>query len=588
MLSAPIDPTNLEIPKNLVLADPEFYKPSEVDALIGVNLFYKLLSVGQIKLQSHPDAILQKTQLGWVVAGKLSQSFKKPHLSCHLALNNQASEFNLTRFWQMEELPATKHLSQEEMLCEEHYQRHTKRDSTGRYIVRLPFNNNKDRLGDSYSTALRRFQSLEKRLIKDSSICNDYVAFLREYLDLKHMSLVDNSNENSIGFYLPHHAVIKQDSVTTKTRVVFDGSSKTSTGISLNETLMVGAKLQEDLFTILVRHRSHLFVLTADIEKMYRQVLVHPEDAQFQKILFRDSPAGPILTYTLNTVTYGTASASYLAIRTLQQLADDEGQSYPLAAIALKRDFYVDDVLTGADTHDKALAIRDELDKLTRKGGFYLRKWASNDPTLINNCDQHPNVTNMSLDPDAGIKILGIHWNAREDSIFYSVNTTKTKAITKRSILSKIAQLFDPLGLLGPVILYSKLIIQLLWKAGIDWDESVPLDVHTLWVTYIEQLLLIESVRFNRCITIAGANNIQLHGYCDASEKAYGACLYLRSISSDRNVYTQLICSKSRVAPVSSIWLPRLELCGALLLARLYQTVRQALDDKHQRLFSLV
>ncbi|XP_053597353.1 uncharacterized protein LOC128668428 [Microplitis demolitor] len=286
MPSAPIDLTGLEIPKNIVLADPEFCKPSSVDALIGVNLFYKLLSVGQIKLKYQPEAILQKTQLGWVVAGGLNSSFKKPNLSCHLIFNNQVNDTNLTRFWEIEELSAAKVLSPEEQLCEEHFLRNTTRDTTGRYMVRLQFNNNVNKLGASYPSALRRFQSLEKRLVQDKEIGNEYTAFLQEYLDLGHMSLATESNVEHSDFYLPHHAVVKKDSLTTKTRVIFDGSAKTSSEISLNDALMVGPKLQDDLFILLIRYRSHTIVLTADIEKMYRQIRVHPDDTKYQKILF--------------------------------------------------------------------------------------------------------------------------------------------------------------------------------------------------------------------------------------------------------------------------------------------------------------
>ncbi|XP_053597352.1 uncharacterized protein LOC106694272 [Microplitis demolitor] len=515
MPSAPIDLAGLEIPKNIVLADPEFCKPSSVDALIGVNLFYKLLSVGQIKLKNQPEAILQKTQLGWVVAGGLNSSFKKPNLSCHFIFNNRVNDTNLTRFWEIEELPAAKVLSPEEQLCEEHFLRNTTRNTTGRYMVRLPFNNNVNKLSASYPSALRRFQSLEKRLVQDKEIGNEYTAFLQEYLDLGHMSLATESNVEHSDFYLPHHAVVKKDSLTTKTRVIFDGSAKTSSGISLNDALMVGPKLQDDLFILLIRYRSHTIVLTADIEKMY-------------------------------------PCASHLAIRSLQQLASDEGYAYPHAAVALKRDFYVDDLLTGTNTIPEAEVLRDELNEILKKGGFNLRKWASNEPSLLYKCDEHPVTTHMSLDPGTSIKTLGIHWNAREDSIFCSVNVCKLKTVTKRSILSQIAKLFDPLGLLGPVILHEKIIMQSLTKTGVAWDESVPVDLHTSWTAYVEQLPLISDLRFGRCITIADSINVKMHGFCDASEEAYGACLYLRSVDQDDKIHVKLICSKSRVAPGSS------------------------------------
>ncbi|XP_044591989.1 uncharacterized protein LOC123270116 [Cotesia glomerata] len=388
------------------------------------------------------------------------------------------------------------------------------------------------------------------------------------------MSISQESDIYS-GFYLPHHAVIKADSTTTKTRVVFDGSCKTSTGISLNDTLMVGPKLQDDLFVILVRYRSHIYALTADIEKMYRQILVHPDDVKYQKILFRESRDETIKFYTSNTVTYGTSAGSYLAIKSLQQLGKDERESYPNASVVLQNDFYVDDLLSGAETLPKAKALRNELNALLAKGGFHLRKWASNHPSLSDNASNCGGSMSKSLDSDTTSKTLGIHWRPSSDTLCYSVKISDSKA-TKRAILLESAKLFDPLGLLGPVIVYAKIMMQLCWKSGITWDESVPQEIHNTWELYKSQLPVLETLRFTRCLLVENASNLQIHGFCDASEKAYGACIYLRSTSPNGKVYTRLICSKSRVAPVNSVSLPRLELCGALLLSTLYNAVRES------------
>ena len=197
------------------------------------------------------------------------------------------------------------------------------------------------------------------------------------------MSLVENANSGEPGFYLPHDAVIKSDSLTTKTRVVFDGSAKTSSDISLNDSLMVGPTIQDDLFSLLTRFRTHKYALTADIEKMYCQVLVHLGDCIYLKILFRENEYEPIKTYSLNTVTYRASCASFLGIRALHQLAIDKGAQHPIAAAFLQRDYYVDDLLTGANTRHEAALLRKELMELLEKAGFPLRKWASNDSTFI-------------------------------------------------------------------------------------------------------------------------------------------------------------------------------------------------------------
>ncbi|XP_043479886.1 uncharacterized protein LOC122509722 [Leptopilina heterotoma] len=477
--SIPINRNVHNIPTNLKLADPEFFKPAEVDALIGVQLFYKLICVGQVKLQGH-EAILQKTRLGWIIAGDVSQRYLGfKNTTCHLTMNSTLFQNDeLTRFWEIEEVQKKQIFSVQEQACESHFSQNVKRNDNGQYIVKLPFNENKERLGKSYEIALRRFYALENKFLKNTVLKEAYSNFLEEYEALNHMSLDIDPNSRYTGFFLPHHAVLKEDSLSTKTRVVFDGSMEDSNDMSLNKALMVGPTIQDDLFTIYTRFRSFPFALTADIEKMYRQIQVDIEDANYQKILWRSNPTEPIKIYKLKTVTYGTASAPFLGTRVLKQLAIDEGDAFPLAAKVLKRDFFVDDMHTGASTYQEALELRNELIELTKKGGFNLRKWASNDSRLINDMTETSETELMSLHSIDTIKTLGIFWNPKDDTILYSVKPLNPdKQLTKRLILSEIAKLFDPLGLLGPVIVQAKLIIQLLWKLQISWDEIIPPEV---------------------------------------------------------------------------------------------------------------
>ena len=150
--------------------------------------------------------------------------------------------------------------------------------------------------------ASRRLNFLIRKFGKNSELEKEYRNFLEEYENLGHISEVKGDSRLDQGFFLPHHTVIKQDGGTTKTRVVFDGSAKSSSGISLNECMMTGPPLQNDLFSLLLRFRSHRIVLTADIEKMYRQILVHPEDTVHQKLMFQKNYNEPVKTFALNTV----------------------------------------------------------------------------------------------------------------------------------------------------------------------------------------------------------------------------------------------------------------------------------------------
>ncbi|XP_043604824.1 uncharacterized protein LOC122577568 [Bombus pyrosoma] len=392
------------------------------------------------------------------------------------------------------------------------------------------------------------------------------------------MTRINPDNADDSGYYLPHHGVIKASSETTKLRVVFDGSATTSTGVSLNDALYTGPKLQEELVDILLRFRLYQYVLTGDIEKMYRQFLVRPEDRRYQKIVWRNEN-GEIEAYQLNTVTFGLSAAPYLALRCLKQLADDEGHRFPRASSALQRDFYVDDALTGADTKEEVLSLRKELTELLQSAGLTIRKWASNDQSILQGLSDQDTSRRLQLGESQTLKTLGIFWDSREDAILYSVEANANIArVTKRSISSVIARIYDPLGLLAPVIVRAKILLQRVWSLKVDWDESLPADLHSEWDRYYAQLPLLNEIRFPRKTIIKAAIEIELHGFCDASEKAYGACVYLRSLDPHGRIQTCLLTAKSKVAPLKSQTIPRLELSGALLLTSLITSTQQALQ----------
>ncbi|XP_011858842.1 PREDICTED: uncharacterized protein LOC105556362, partial [Vollenhovia emeryi] len=259
-----------------------------------------------------------------------------------------------TRFWTQEETPGTPQLSEEERKCEQLFKTTFKRDETGRFLVRLPARTDV-RLGNSREFALKRFISLERRLARDPDLRLEYCKFMQDYLSQGHMTLVEDENQKSEHYVLPHQAVVRPDSVTTKLRVVFDASAKTTANTSLNDKLIAGPNLQGNLISIILRFRTYEHVVTADIASMFRQILVAEEDRSLQQILWRSNPEEPVRRYQLNTVTYGTNCAPYLAIRCLRQIAEDDGGDLPQAAHAIIEDCYMDDVLSGARTVEEAI-----------------------------------------------------------------------------------------------------------------------------------------------------------------------------------------------------------------------------------------
>ncbi|XP_018397711.1 PREDICTED: uncharacterized protein LOC108775755 [Cyphomyrmex costatus] len=300
----------------------------------------------------------------------------------------------------------------------------------------------------------------------------------------------------------------------------------------------------------------------------------------FSAFFWRESPHGQLKVFELSTLTYGTASASFLAIRTVRRLAEDEADSFPVGSEIVLRDFYVDDLLTGASTLQEALEINEQANALLSKEGFELRKWSSNHPSLRDAEGPHSKEFNLTENRINETKALGISWNCEAD-IFRFDNLglhPSLQRLTKRVVLSRIALIFDPLGWLWPSIVIACILMQEIWRSKVNWDESLPNELHTRWKHYESKLQILSSIEVPRkVIAFSDVRRIEIHGFSDASQHAYGACVYIRTTSNERHIRSHLLCSKSRVAPLKTLSIPRLELCGALMLAQLVEKVLKSL-----------
>ncbi|XP_036146423.1 uncharacterized protein LOC118646821 [Monomorium pharaonis] len=319
--------------------------------------------------------------------------------------------------------------------------------------------------------------------------------------------------------------------------------------------------------------------MATDIEKMYRQILVAPEDRDFQRILWRHSPSDSIREYRLNTVTYGLACAPFLAIRTLRQLADDEETRFPRGAAVLRRDCYVDDIVTGAHSKQDAVVVQKELRQLCTAGGFPLRKWSSNCPDiLVGIPSDHCLLADSVSWKHEGHATLGLHWYPAEDAFSFSIKQRSISNYTKSSVLAETARLFDPLGWLAPVVIQAKILIQSTWLQNLEWNAPLhPGDVQQ-WQQFFQELPQLASIRVGRWVSGGDENSeFELHGFADASERGYAAVAYLRVAQTD-GVRLHLLAAKTKVAPIKPISLPRLELCAASLLSDLIIHVRNTLS----------
>ncbi|XP_071043466.1 uncharacterized protein [Parasteatoda tepidariorum] len=210
---------------------------------------------------------------------------------------------------------------------------------------------------------------------------------------------------------------------------------------------------------------------------------------------------------------------------------------------------------------------------MMKRGGFSLRKWVSNDPDVLATISEELKTVDSKhmINDDQPVKILGIAWLPDVDTFTFTITVNESDVWTKRKVLSEVAKIFDPLGWLAPTVITSKIFLQELWSHHLGWDEELPDSLASQWRVFQKQLPLLTNIKIPRYILIPQATDVQVHGFCDSSEKAYCAAIYIRSKDTNQAVTSRLLTSKTRVSPVKPQSLPRLELCSALLLANLLQ-----------------
>uniref|UniRef100_A0ABD2XDY7 Integrase catalytic domain-containing protein n=1 Tax=Trichogramma kaykai TaxID=54128 RepID=A0ABD2XDY7_9HYME len=554
--------------KGLQLADPHFARPGRIDVLLSTQIHALIMREG-LKTGDDTSPIAMKSHLGWILSGSAERPGQGGTIVC-LQVDDKLND-QLKSFWEVEEPPHVLPWSKEDKQCEEHFKRNTVRLPDGRYQVRLPL-----KCGapvnwlDSRQIAKSCLLSLERKFAKNPSLRAEYSSALEQMIRSDQMRKIEIAPDSyDSHYFMPHHAVVKDSSTTTRVRPVFNASARNAAGSSLNEHLMTGPNLLPQLVSVVARWRRYPIAFAADVSKMYLQVRIHPEDWKLQTILWRDDPRKEIEHYALTTVTFGSGPSAFLANRTLRQLADDEEDRFPLASPIVRNEMYMDDVLSGAFDVESAIRKRDQLSALLSAGGFTLAKWMTNDAELLKSLNPDTLAKEATLKVGLGFAVLGLVWEPQSDVFRFNVMLKPlVNPITKRKVLSSIAGMFDPAGWISPVLITLKIFMQSLWLLTKEWDAPLPEEESEKWRAFEVDLRQLPSITIPRWLGTTKEAYLEMHGFADASKLAYAAVLYVRIIQRGR-VKVVLLASKTKVAPLKTLSIPRLELCAAHLLAKL-------------------
>lgn len=582
--SEKLDREKLMIPSDVFLADPNFDLPRPVDLLLSNEVFMFAIMGRKISLDS--GTIMLETMFGFIVGGILPTNYYSKTLMSHFSFHafgfNDKLESLVHRFIDTDNVGIVENsiLSPNEKYCEKFYQDTTQRLENGRYEVCFPKNEKISQLTSNYEKAFACLMALNANRKSDPEFSRQLEDYFRKMIESGMMDEADPA-EKQEGRYISTLAVKKESSSTTKVRPVFHGSQNDVNGLSLNDCLYVGPTVQPESYDTMIRFREAPFVVILDIEKMYLQVSIHPDDRKYQKILWNEKVDGPVKHYQVNRLLFGLASSSFLATRTLNRIADDYQNQYPKAAHALRNCFVVDDGLIPCSSIEDGKEIVNGILNIFAAAKLVACKVYSNAPELL---AMFPAESRLQPDECGCVPILGHRWHPVNDTIALHIKDSEHSIINKASVLSTIASIYDLTGLFGPVIFEAKHFLQNLTVQKFDWKTPIPNDLAEQWSKFENSLKLINNIPIKRCIMIDNPIKCELHGFGDASEVGYGSCVYVRSENQQGQVQVSLITSKSRVAPLKGRQsLARLELNAATLNAKLTNRITNILSTPINR-----
>ena len=544
----------------------------DIDILVGQDLFWSLM-LGKVFREEKSGIVAQESVFGWVLSGV---SGLQKHSGVSLLNLCDIPDNVVKTFWDLESIGVKEEGVEVDSVFQEFRDNLKYNEESGRYQAGLTWKKEHPVLTDNKKVAFSSFLRLEKRLEKTPDLKIGYDEALKE-MEHNHFTEEvvgeDVEGTNNVVFYLPHFPHVRESSVSTRIRPVFNASCKGPNGVSLNDCLESGPNLNPGVVDIVVRFRRWRYAVTADIRKAFLQVELKEEDQDVHRFFWR-SESGRIRIMKFVRVTFGIKCSPFMLSGTILHHLSLCPPSFVVKE--LSENLYVDDFLSGADSEIEVQCLYEEANRVMKKAGMELAKWTSNESSILGDGSDSSVLTSQY------VKVLGISWDPDKDQ-FTFVATALPDQIkcTKRVVLSLIARVFDPMGFILPFTMGARFLFQDVWRLGIDWDEKLPESLESVFNKWLSSLSFLERVviprRYFDVNWAECVHNIELHAFGDASLKGYGAVVYLRCQLSSGEIWSVLCRSCARVAPLERKTLPRLELLGSLVTAQLLTNVIKSL-----------
>ena len=440
------------------------------------------------------------------------------------------------------------------------------------WMIPYPWTKDPNLLPDNKPLAMKRLEATERRLQRNLDQAKAYQKQMEEMVEMKFSrKLTSEELEMYKGpvHYIPHHAVLRPEKKSTPVRIVFNSSSAYQ-GHRLNDYWMKGPDLLNNLFGVVLRFREREVALVGDISRMYHRILIPEQDQHAHRFLWRDLETNREPDVYMKTVlTFGDKPAPAMAQMALRKTAQENRHISQNAANVLKNNVYMDDICHSVDTVQEAQKIATDIDSMLHNGGFKVKEWVSNKNLQP---IQEKNGEEMKMfQRQAEGNVLGITWKNQADTLSFKVQSAAAKLITedsqglteakltKRMLLSQIAQIYDPIGIAAAFIVRAKNGLQELWQIGVDWDEELPKAIKEKWFQLFKEMRELHHFSLQRSLfTAAAPEPPSLCVFSDASQDAFGACAYTRQKNNDNTYSVRLITAKSRMSPLKRLTIPRL------------------------------
>ena len=552
---------------------PEWEESRKAELLIGMDNAYLVLPLQIIRGRNEriePFGLL--THLGWTVAGPVgSPTLSAP--SCHFT----SLEEQVDKWWQVEsDVGSIKAMSVNDKRVLDLWDKTCKFEE-GHYSLPIPWREGFPAFPDNFFMAKCRLDSLLKKLHSNGTY-DKYEENIHTMLSKGYAEPVpdgDKGSDNTSVWYLPHHAVVRDDK-PGKVRVVFDCAASQA-GVGLNTSCLSGPDLVNKLLCVLLRFRQYRYAVMADIEAMYLQVKIPLDDRDALRFLWYENDR--LMHYRMCAHLFGgvwcASSSTYALRRVLTDFPTSD-----LVKDVVDNSCYVDDVLDSRPDKDQVREVITDVPAAVSKGGFNLTKFTANDPELLSDIPVENRASQVKeILPEMFSKALGIQWEVCSDTFHYVFKPTPSMSITRRFMLSQVSSLYDPLGLIAPIIFRGKQLFQDATRLKLGWDDPVPPAMATKWSKWVASLEDLTSLKFDRCVIPPGfaGGDSELHHFCDGSTVGYGACTYVRTTNAEGAVHVTLLMAKSRVAPLNALSVPRLELSSAVMAVKLDEVARREL-----------